>query len=165
MAVSRTVPQDERTITRRTRRSLAVGPGMVIGVVATVALVVSMFMSWQSGGVHPSDIPAAFLWDRNATGDPSLLVFLIPLAVLLGVGSVLRGGAGLRVLAGLLTMVVVGVYAYQLHELTNGAGVSFGDTLDSGFYVAAVAGIAGFVSGFLPTLLASRRVEPVDVSR
>jgi hypothetical protein len=162
MAVSRTVPEDATT-TRRTRWSSTIGPGMVVGVVATIALVVSMFMSWQSGGVHPSDIPAAFLWDRNATGDPSLLVYLIPLAVLLGVGSLLRGGSGLRVLAGLLTMVVVGVYAYQLHEAVDAVGASFSDALDPGFYVAAVAGIAGFVSGFVPTTLPGRRVERVDV--
>jgi hypothetical protein len=135
---------------------------MVVGVIATVALVVSMFMSWRAGGAHPSDIPAAFLWDRNATGDPSLLVFLIPLAVVLGIGSVMRGGSGLRVLAGLLTMVVVGVFAYQLHKVTNSLGTSFSDALDPGFYVAAIAGFVGFVSGFVPTTVASRRVDTVD---
>ena len=155
MAVSRTVPQGAPVETRRTRRSFTVGPGMVVGVIATVALVVSIFMSWQSGGVHPSSIPAAFLWDRNATGDPSLLVFLIPLAVVLGIGSLMRGGSGLRILAGLLTMVLVGVYAYQLHEVTDSLGVSFSDTLDVGFYVAAVAGVLGFVSGFVPTTVRS----------
>jgi len=147
---------------QRTRWSVAIGPGMIVGAVATVALVVSMFMAWQSGDVHPSSIPAAFLWDRDATGDPSFLVYLIPLAVVLGIGSLVRGGAGLRILAGLLTLVVVGVYAYQLHELTDSVGVSFGDSLESGFYVAAAAGVVGLVSGFLPTTLRSRRVEPVD---
>jgi hypothetical protein len=134
---------------------------MVVGIVATVALVVSMFMAWQSGGVHPSSIPAAFLWDRDATGNPSFLVYLIPLAVLLGVGSLVRGGAGLRIFAGLLTMVVVGVYAYQLHEITDSLNVGFGDAIDTGFYVAAAAGIVGFVSGFLPTKLRTRRDDRV----
>jgi hypothetical protein len=161
MAVSRPVPQD-RAVRTRTRRGFAVGPGMVVGIVATVALVVSMFMSWQSGGVHPSDIPAAFLWDRNATGSPSFLIYLIPLAVLLGVGSVLRGGAGLRIVAGLLTLVVVGVYAYQLHELTDRLNISFSDALEPGFYVAAIAGLVGLVSGFVPTTVASRRSERVE---
>jgi len=160
MAVSRPVPRDGAVRTR-TRRGVVVGPGMVVGVIATVALVVSMFMSWQTGGAHPSAIPAAFLWDRHATGDPSLLVFLIPLAVVLGIGSLMRGGSGLRVLAGLLTMVVVGVYAYQLHEVSNSLGVSFGDALDPGFYVAAVAGVVGFVSGFVPTTVPARRVDTV----
>jgi hypothetical protein len=135
---------------------------MVAGVVATVALVVSMFMSWRTGGVHPSDIPAAFLWDRNATGNPSFLIYLIPLAVLLGIGSLLRGGSGLRVLAGLLTLVVVGVYGYQLHEITDSLRVSFSDALDPGVYVAAVAGIVGLASGLVPTTVPSRRVDRVD---
>jgi hypothetical protein len=147
---------------RRSRWSIAIGPGMVVGVVATVALVVSMFMAWQSGGIHPSSIPAAFLWDRDATGDPSFLVYLIPLAVVLGIGSLVRGGAGLRILAGLLTLIVVGVYAYQLHEITDSLNVSFGDAIDTGFYVAAAAGIVGLVSGFLPTTVRSHRTERVE---
>src|SRR5262249_38913887 len=133
----------------RSRWSIAVGPGMIVGAAATVALVVSMFMSWRAGSVHPSEIPAAFLWDRNATGDPSLLIYLIPLAVLLGVGSSMRGGAALRLFAGFLAMVVVGLFAYQLHRVTDRLNLSFGDTLDPGFYVAGIAAIAGFVSGFL----------------
>lgn len=164
MAVSRTLPEEAPSRTRRTRWSFGVGPGMIVGLAATVALVVSMFLSWQSGGVHPSDIPAAFLWDRNATGDPSLLIYLVPLAVVLGVGSLMRGGGGLRVIAGLLTLVVVGVYAYQLHEVTNALGASFSDTLDTGFYVAAIAGVVGLISGFVPTRLARRRVDRVDVN-
>ena len=79
---------------------------------------------------------------------------------MLGIGSLMRGGSGLRVLAGLLTMVVVGVYAYQLHEVSNSLGVSFGDALDPGFYVAAIAGVVGFVSGFVPTTV-PRRVDTV----
>jgi hypothetical protein len=161
MAVSR-VPQRGYPA-HRTRWSIAVGPGMIVGAAATVALVVSMFMSWRAGGVHPSEVPASFLWDKDATGNPSLLIFLIPLAVLLGIGSLMRGGAPLRMFAGFLSMVVVGLFAYQLHELTDAVGTSFSDALDPGFYVAGIAAIVGFVSGFLPTTLASRRVDD-DVS-
>jgi len=157
MAVSR-VPQQGYP-THRTRWSIAVGPGMIVGAAATVALVVSMFMSWRAVGVHPSEIPASFLWDKDATGNPSLLIFLIPLAVLLGIGSLMRGGAPLRMFAGFLSIVVVGLFAYQLHELTDAFGTSFGDALDPGFYVAGIAAVVGFVSGFLPTTLATRRVD------
>ena len=164
MSVSRTVPEGTATTrTQRTRWSFAPGPGMIVGLVATAGLVVSLFLAWQSNRVHASDIPAAFLWDRNATGDPSLLVFLIPLAVLLGIGSLMRGGSGLRGLAGLLTLVVVGVYAYQLHQVTDSLHVSFSDALDAGFYVAAIAGVVGLVSAFVPTTLPSRRVDRYDV--
>ena len=40
-----------------------------------------------------------------------------------------------------------------------------GDVLDTGFYVAAIAGLVGFVSGFLPSGWAQRRwtqTETVD---
>ena len=137
------------------------GPGMIVGAAATIALVVSMFMSWRVGSAHPSEIPAAFLWDRNATGDPSLLIFLIPLAALLGIGSFVRGGAALRLFAGFLAIVVVGLFGYQLHELTDRLNTSFSDALDPGLYVAGIAAVAGFVSGFLPTTL-HHDVDRVD---
>jgi hypothetical protein len=162
MAVS-DVPTRRDYRAQQSRRSIAIGPGMIVGAAATVALVVSMFMSWRVGSVHPSEIPAAFLWDRNATGDPSLLIFLIPLAVLLGVGSFMRGGAALRLFAGFLAMVVVGLIAYQLHRVTDRLNVSFSSALDPGFSVAGIAAVVGFVSGFLPTTVATRRrVRDVD---
>jgi hypothetical protein len=137
---------------------MAIGPGMILGLVGAIGIVVSMFLSWRVGSVHPSEIPAAFLWDRGAASDPSFLIYLIPLAVLLVVGSLFPGGAGLRLLAGLGTLVVVGVFAYQLHRVTDAVGADFGDALDPGFYIAGIGGLIGFVSGFLPTTYAVRRV-------
>jgi len=157
MAVSR-VPHRNVPV-HRSRPAISVGPGLVVDTAATIGLVVSMFMLWRAVGVHTREVPASFLWDKDATGDPSLLIFLIPLAALLCIGSLMRGDAALRLFAGFLTMVVVGLFAYQLHELTDAFGTSFGDALDPGFYVAGIAAIAGFVSGFLPTALASRRVD------
>jgi hypothetical protein len=156
MAVSHPVDQ-EGYARRRPRPTLAIGPGMILGLVGAIGIVVSMFLSWRIGSVQPSEIPAAFLWDRNATGDPSFLIYLIPLAVLLALGSVIRGGAALRLVAGLGTLVVVGIFAYQLHRVTDALGTGFGDALDPGFYVAGIAAVVGFVSGFLPTIYASRR--------
>src|SRR5215475_7613379 len=71
----------ERTPVRTRRTTGWLMPsltGMLVGVLGAVGVILSMFMSWRTGGVHPSDVPAAFLWDRHASGDPSLLVFLIP---------------------------------------------------------------------------------------
>jgi len=155
MAVSH-VPREDY---RAHRWGFAVGPGMIVGAAATVGLVVSMFMSWRAGSVHPSEIPAAFIWDRDATGDPSLLIYLIPLAALLGIGSFMRGGSALRLFTGFLAMVVVGLFAYQLHDLTDRFNTSFSNALDPGFYVAGIAAIAGFVSGFLPTTLVHHDVD------
>jgi hypothetical protein len=156
MAVSHPVDH-EGYARRRHRPTLAIGPGMMLGIVGAIGIVVSMFLSWRIGSVQPSEIPAAFLWDRNATGDPSFLIYLIPLAALLAFGSVVPGGAVLRLVAGLGTLVVVGVFAYQLHRVTDALGTGFADALDPGFYVAGIAGVVGFVSAFLPTTYTSRR--------
>jgi hypothetical protein len=156
MAVSHPVDQ-EGYARRRQRPTLSIGPGMILGLVGAIGIVVSMFLSWRIVSVQPSEIPAAFLWDRNATSDPSFLIYLIPLAMLLALGSVIPGAAGLRLVAGLGTLVVVGIFAYQLHRVTDALGTGFGDALDPGFYVAGIAGVVGFVSGFLPTTYASRR--------
>jgi len=161
MAVSHSVDQ-EGMVRRRRRSTFAIGPGMIIGVLGAIGIVVSMFLSWRVGSVHPSEIPASFLWDRNATSNPSFLVYLIPLAAVLALGSFVPGGAALRLIAGLGTLVVVGLFAYQLHRVTHALGADFTDALDPGFYVAAIAGLLGFVSGFLPTTYASRRRAVVD---
>src|SRR5436190_22256359 len=90
----------------------SIGAGLVLGAVASVGLIVSMFLSWRTGSVEPSDIPAAFLSDRSATSNPSLMIFLIPLAVVLVVGTVMPTGALARLFAGIGVLVVVGLFAY-----------------------------------------------------
>ena len=73
------------------------GPGMVLGAIGTVGLVVAMFMSWQTNGVHPSGIPFAFLFDYKTTAqDPSILLALIPMAVLLAVGTAMPRASARR---------------------------------------------------------------------
>lgn len=147
----------ERPVARRTA-SVSISAGMVLGALASVGLIVSMFMSWRSGAGHPSDIPASFLWDRTATSNPSLLIFLIPLAAVMVIGTVMPMGAAARLLAGIGTLIVVGVFAYQLHRITDDLGLSFGDALDTGFYIAAIAGVLAVVSGLMASRRRTRRV-------
>ena len=132
------------------------GPGMLLGIIGAVGVIVSMFLPWRDG-VHPSDIPVEFLWNRGATGDPSLLVFLIPLAIVLAVGAFVPMGAGLRLFGGIGTIVVAVVFAFQLNRFTDDFGGSLGDLLDTGFYFAMIGGILGFVSGLLPSGWGVRR--------
>ena len=123
------------------------GPGMILGLVAAVAVVVSLFLPWRTGGVHPSDIPAAFLWDRGATSDPSLLIFLIPLAAVLVLGAVVWGGDVAVYSGGSASSVfVAGVFAYQLDRAGNDFGADLGSLLDTGFYVAVIGGFLAWVS-------------------
>src|SRR6478736_5764142 len=64
------------------------GPGTIIGALGASGVIVSLFLPWQDGGIHPTNIPIAFLWDgATRSSDPSLLAFLVPLAVVVIVGA------------------------------------------------------------------------------
>src|SRR4051812_20332587 len=128
------------------------GPGMVLGAIATIGVIVAMFMSWRTGDVHPSGVPLAFLFDDSTTSnDPSILLALIPMAVLLGVGTVMPRGNAARAVGALGTIAVVVLFAVQLNnQLDSVPGSNLGDVLETGYYVAAIAGLVGLVSAFMP---------------
>jgi hypothetical protein len=71
------------------------------------------------------------------------------------------------VLGGLLMLVVAALFAFQLHEALDAfPGSNLSDQLDTGFYVAAIAGLVAFVSGFMPSGWTRRRtVDDVDADR
>jgi hypothetical protein len=140
------------------------GPGMVLGTIATVGLIVAMFMSWRATDIHPSDVPLAFLFDNTTTAnDPSILLLLIPMALLLGIGTLLPQASAARVIGGLGTIAVVTLFGVQLQQsLDKVPGASLGDVLDTGFYVAAIAGLLGLVSGLVPSGWAERRWTETD---
>ena len=159
-------------VARRERRidrgswAPTVGPGMVLGVLGTIGVVLSMFVAWRTGGVKPSDVPFGFLFDSTTTAtSPSLLLALIPLAVVLAVGSLMPRAGGARVIGGLGVLAVVVLFAVQVHYLTDRfPGTSMWDTLDTGWYVAAIAGFLGLVSGCLPSGWTRRRRTESEVA-
>jgi hypothetical protein len=138
---------------------------MVLGVLGTAGIVVSMFVTWRSGGVKPSDVPLAFLFDSTTTAtSPSLLLALIPLAVIVAVGSLMPRAGAARIIGGLGVLAVVVLFAVQVHYVTDRfPGVSMWDTLDTGWYVAAIAGFVAFVSGCMPSGWTRRRRTESDV--
>jgi len=136
---------------------------MILGLLGALALLASMFMSWRDPGAHPHDVPLRFLVDNNTgTHHPSLLLVLIPLLVLGVVGSLMPGGGVLRVVAGVATLAVVALFAYQVDDVVTGDTI---DVLDTGLYIAAVGGLLMLVSGFLPTWLHRRRADRYDDDR
>ena len=151
---------------RRTERASWVptlGPGMVLGALSTIGLVIAMFMSWRTG-VHPSGIPFAFLFDDSTTAhDPSILLALIPMAILLGVGTVMPRASAARIIGALGTITVVVAFVIQLNQQADKfPGTNVGDLLATGFYVAAIAGLVGLVSGFLSSGWAERRYSQTE---
>ena len=158
--------RQERVVERRTWVPATIGPGMVLGILGAVGVVISMFVPWQSGSVYASDIPVAFLFDHTTTSSsPSLLILLIPLVVVIAVGALLPMSAAARALGGLGTLAVTGVFAFQLYQLVDdaGAGREFGNALDTGFYIAAIGGLIALVSGFLPAGWTARRTVERDL--
>jgi hypothetical protein len=166
MASTHPVAPMGRQDRRRERASwtLTLGPGMVLGTIATIGLIVAMFMSWRGTDTQPSDIPLAFLFDDTTTAtDPSILLLLVPMALLLGVGTLLPQASAARVIGGLGTIAVVTLFGVQLQQaLDNIPGANLGDVLDTGFYVAAIAGLLGLVSGLVPSGWAQRRWSETD---
>ena len=163
MASTREVSPAGRRVERDTWAP-TLGPGMVLGALGTIGLVVSMFMSWRTPGVHPSDIPFAFLFDDGTTArDPSILIALIPMAILLGVGTVMPRASAARIVGALGTIAVVVLFLIQLNsQLDRFPNANVGDVLDTGFYVAAIAGLLGLVSGFMPSGWARRRASRTE---
>src|SRR5262245_40258852 len=127
--------QHLRTV-RRERIGASFGPGMMLGLVGTAGVVLSMFFPWRTGDVDASEIPFATLWDRFAHSGPSLLIALIPIAVVIAIGSLLPGAAAARFVGGVAVLVVAGLYAFQLHRTLDSA-TGLGEVPDVGFYLPA----------------------------
>ncbi|MET0421462.1 MAG: hypothetical protein ABW073_07135 [Acidimicrobiia bacterium] len=171
MAVAHEPVRGDGHVARRERRTdraswaPTVGPGMVLGVLGTVGVVVSMFLSWRTGDVMPSDVPFGFLFDSTTTAtNPSILLALIPLAVIIGIGAVMPRASAARIIGGLGVLVVVVLFAVQVRDLVDRfPGANMWDTLDTGWYVAAISGLVAFVSGFLPSGWTRREYTEAEV--
>lgn len=136
--------------------------GLVLGVLGVAGVVVSIFLSWRAGSVKPVDIPASFLWDQRATGNPSMLIWLIPIAVVIAIGVLVPGAGLLRALGGLAALAVCGLFAWELHHVTDRFAQSLGDALDTGWYFCAIGGLLALISAAFPSGWAGRSVERVE---
>jgi hypothetical protein len=133
--------------------------GLVLGVLGAAGVVISIFTSWRSGSVKPVDIPASFLWDQHATGNPSMLIWLIPIAAVIVIGIVVPGAGVLRALGGIAALVVCALFAWELNHVADRFGQSLGDVLDTGFYMCAIGGLLAVISGAFPSGWAGRSVN------
>jgi hypothetical protein len=154
-----------RVVSRSSFAPVDFGPGMLVGGLAALGVVISLFLPWRDGGVHASDIPLEFLWDTGAgAADPSLLILLIPFALILAIGAFVPMGAALRAFGSIGVLVVAVVFAFQLDNALGDVGGDLGSSLASGFYLAVISSIIGFASALIPAGRTSRRdVVETDV--
>jgi hypothetical protein len=150
-------------------RPLAFGPGQILVVLGLVAVVASIFLHWldftvsvlgvhRSTSANASDVPVAFLFDykTNAT-DPSLLVVLVPIVVLVFTDLLLFRHRIVTLVAAVVTLGTVGLFCYQLNRTTdrisaasrNIINPSLTDLLGIGVYVAFAGGILLFIGALL----------------
>jgi hypothetical protein len=136
----------------------AFGAGMLLGVLGAIGVIISCFTTWTDpGSAKPVDVPVAFLGDHTTTSsDPSLLIVLIPIALVLVIGAVAPFGAAARLFGGLAMLAVCGLFAFQLNEAL-GTADTLGDALGTGFYIGAIGGFLALMSGFVPTGWLGRR--------
>lgn len=122
------------------------GAGMILGALGAIGVIVSCFIEWTEPDAKPVDIPVAFLGDNGTTStDPSLLIALLPIAVVLVIGAFVPMGSALRILGGIAMIVVVGLFIFQLDDAVDGG---LGDVLGTGVYVGGIGGILALISGF-----------------
>jgi hypothetical protein len=141
---------------------LAVSPvALAVCVIGAVLVVVSIFLNWldvstggQSFTANGREVPLDFLWDKNTgSEDPSLIVALIPAALLIGIGA-LNKLRWLALIGGILAIVVAVLYGYQvdqgLSDLPPSADIGFFDFIGIAPWFALVGGILGVVGGVIP---------------
>jgi hypothetical protein len=139
--------------------SLDAGP--VVAAVGGLAVGVSSWLAWLAsveGSPTESAFqgPAWFLIDKNATrAGLSLGILVLVVGIIVIVGAVVQGMGMLSLIGGLLGLLVVLLFTYQLNRAVNdfndgpGVDVNLTDFLGLGVYVALVGTILAIIGGFM----------------
>jgi hypothetical protein len=142
--------------------------GQALVALGAVAIIVSLFLNWLDLHVsvgtaslsrtgNATKVPVQFLFDKKETAnDPTILIILIPAAALGLLGALIRRKA-LAFIAGGVSLVVAGLYAYQLDQslgILNDAArgvVHFGlsDVIGIAPYVCAGGALIMLVGAFM----------------
>ena len=134
----------------------------VLIVLGAVAIAVSIVLHWidlshNFGGtqitrrVTASGIPVQVLWDyATRSTSPSLLVVLIPAAVLCLLGFILPRSHWLAALGGIVALIVGLLFIFQAHQELRAEhvpGIGLTDFIGVGPYVCIVGGALAFLGG------------------
>jgi len=135
---------------------------VTVCVLGAVLVLVSIFLNWLDLSVgrltfsfNGREVPLDFLWDKNSNSeDPSLIVALIPVAILIGVGA-MKKLRWLALAGGILAIVIAVLFGYQADRLLDDAppqvaGVGFFDFIGIAPWFVLVGGILGVVGAIVP---------------
>jgi hypothetical protein len=141
---------------------LAVSPvALAVCVIGAVLVIVSIFLNWadvsiggQTFTANGREVPLDFLWDKDSTSeDPSLIVALIPAALLVGLGA-LKRLRWLALVGGILAVVVAVLFGYQidqgLQDLPPEADISLFDFIGIAPWFALGGGLLGMIGAGVP---------------
>jgi hypothetical protein len=134
---------------------------LILCVLGAILLVVSIFLHWidfsiagRSFSANGREVPFDFLWDHKSNSeDPSLIVALIPAALLIGVGA-LSKVRWLALIGGILAIVVAILFGIQADSLLKDApssvDLSYFEFVGIAPWFALVGGILGVVGAVVP---------------
>jgi hypothetical protein len=132
---------------------------LILCVLGAILVIVSIFLNWadlsvgrQTFTASGTDVPIQFLWDKNTTSnDPSLLIALLPGALLIALGA-LNKIRWFAIVGGLVAILVAVLYGYQvdqgLSDLPGKTGLF--DFIGIAPWFALGGGIIGIIGGVMP---------------
>lgn len=145
--------------------STAAGPtldaGPIVAAVGGIVVALSSWLAWLAsveGSPTESAFegPAWFLIDSSATrAGLSLGILVLVVGIIVIVGAVVRGMGILALIGGLLELLIILLFTYQLNRAVNdfndgpGVDVNLTDFVGFGVYVALAGAVLAIVGGFM----------------
>lgn len=138
-----------------------VDAGPIVAAAGGIAIAVSSWLAWiASVEGSPTESafegPAWFLIDNHATrAGLSLGILGLAVGIIVIVGAVMQGMGMLALIGGLLELLIVLLFTYQLNRAVNdfndgpGVDVNLTDFLGLGAYVALVGAVLAIIGGFM----------------
>jgi hypothetical protein len=130
--------------TRRQRRVFALSPEAIVGALASIGIAVGALLEWTQGRHARSamHVPVQYLFDNRTTADqPRFGYFLIGIAVVAFVLSLIPKAAIWRVFLGAIVVAIATLFCVQLAEAVSDKSKSFVDVVGAGPWVAGASGL------------------------
>jgi hypothetical protein len=152
-------PPSGAPVAAATGGGFSMGPGQIITAIGSLAVGVACFLEWLRAGngarsANADVVPWDFLWDKSSLSSTSILVWLIPIAVLILVAAIVPQLRFVALAGGIAALAVAGVYAFQLNALIDSFKPrdvgSVYDHLGIGDYVVAGGGFIAIVGALVP---------------